>query len=573
MRVEKKIFLLLISILFICMPFLSKRVYAETSSENDSSKYTIESYDVHIKVNENNVYDITSTLKVNFYGKNNHGIYFRIPVWNKYTNYKKKTDSRRARIKNIDVLSDHKFESYLENGYMVIKLGDENTIVSNTTQEYKVKYSYLMGHDPYEGFDDLIIYPYGYYWENTIYNPTFEIEMPNDSFSEDDLNIWIDKLHTKKADNDTVYTYVIGNTIYGTVMGKIEPGAGITVDLKLEDGYFKNTKSTYGHFTKICCTISILIGIASFVMWLIFGKDKKKYVSSVEYYPPENLNSADLGYIYATDGRANYRKMFTSLIIYLAGKGYINISEEKEGKSKEIYLYRTEKEYTDGNSQEKELLDTMFSGNPRINLKKDCKGISATYFKLGSEIKQKYKYTIFHKNSQKAQIVNIVLTIISIIAWIMGFAIEDMEIMNFGYLYYIYGLIGILLSMFFIFIMIKRTQEGEKILGKILGFKMFIKTAEKNQIEALVEEDPKYFYKILPYAYVLNVTNKWIKKFEELGLQDSGDIGGYNFCSIDSFNYFTAAAFSAYASGSGTSSGGCSSCGGGCSSCGGGGGW
>ena len=34
--------------------------------------------------------------------------------------------------------------------------------------------------------------------------------------------------------------------------------------------------------------------------------------------------------------------------------------------------------------------------------------------------------------------------------------------------------------------------------------------------EALVEENPEYFYDILPYTYVLDVSSKWMNKFESL---------------------------------------------------------
>ena len=35
----------------------------------------------------------------------------------------------------------------------------------------------------------------------------------------------------------------------------------------------------------------------------------------------------------------------------------------------------------------------------------------------------------------------------------------------------------------------------------------------------LVEKNPSYFYNILPYAYVLNVTDKWAKNFEDLTIE------------------------------------------------------
>ena len=57
----------------------------------------------------------------------------------------------------------------------------------------------------------------------------------------------------------------------------------------------------------------------------------------------------------------------------------------------------------------------------------------------------------------------------------------------------------------------RRTPYGAEILGRIRGFKRFIKLGKKEQLEALVEKNPKYFYDILPYAYVLGVSHKWIK--------------------------------------------------------------
>ena len=65
----------------------------------------------------------------------------------------------------------------------------------------------------------------------------------------------------------------------------------------------------------------------------------------------------------------------------------------------------------------------------------------------------------------------------------------------------------------------KRTPYGNDILGKLKGFKNFLETAEKDKLEAMVIKDPTYFYNILPYTYVLGVSDKWINKFEAISLQ------------------------------------------------------
>ena len=67
----------------------------------------------------------------------------------------------------------------------------------------------------------------------------------------------------------------------------------------------------------------------------------------------------------------------------------------------------------------------------------------------------------------------------------------------------------------------------------------------KEKLEMLVNENPTYFYDILPYTYVLGVSNKWIKKFESINVNpptwynysDSIDI--FMTSTMNTFNYIT----------------------------------
>ena len=56
--------------------------------------------------------------------------------------------------------------------------------------------------------------------------------------------------------------------------------------------------------------------------------------------------------------------------------------------------------------------------------------------------------------------------------------------------------------------MFKRTDYGNAIYGRIKGFRNFLEAAEKEKLEALVNDDPSYFYNILPYTYVLGISIK-----------------------------------------------------------------
>lgn len=103
---------------------------------------------------------------------------------------------------------------------------------------------------------------------------------------------------------------------------------------------------------------------------------------------------------------------------------------------------------------------------------------------------------------------------------------------------YMVGLVCILIMVILFQLMPKRTKYGNEMLGKIKGFKKFLETAEKQKLEAMVMENPTYFYDILPYTYVLGVSDKWIKKFETISLQEPNWYDGYSSFDTTSFGSF-----------------------------------
>lgn len=103
---------------------------------------------------------------------------------------------------------------------------------------------------------------------------------------------------------------------------------------------------------------------------------------------------------------------------------------------------------------------------------------------------------------------------------------------------YIIGIISIAILMFFTKIMPKRTSYGNEMLGKVRGFKRFLETAEKPQLEALVNENSEYFYNILPYTYALGVSEIWMSQFETIAMKAPDWYAGYSTFSMHEFNHF-----------------------------------
>lgn len=103
---------------------------------------------------------------------------------------------------------------------------------------------------------------------------------------------------------------------------------------------------------------------------------------------------------------------------------------------------------------------------------------------------------------------------------------------------YIIGIICIVILAIFAKIMPKRTPYGNEMLGKTRGFKRFLETAEKPQLEALVNENPEYFYNILPYTYALGVSDIWMNQFENIAVQAPNWYYCHGTFVMSNFNHF-----------------------------------
>lgn len=62
------------------------------------------------------------------------------------------------------------------------------------------------------------------------------------------------------------------------------------------------------------------------------------------------------------------------------------------------------------------------------------------------------------------------------------------------------------------------TPYRTALCGRLLGFRDFLNTAEISRINMLCDEDPHYFFSVLPYAMVFGLTNKWKKLFKDIDI-------------------------------------------------------
>ncbi len=629
-------------LLSICL--LPNRVDAITRDDG----YTINNYDIIIKVKENNVLDITENINVNF-NESRHGIYRTIPLFNTITRLDGTTSKNKVQITNIKV--NEPYTKSIQNGKLNLQIGDPDRTITGP-KTYSIHYDYNLGKDTSKDYDELYFNLIGNEWDTNINKVNFTINLPKE-FDSDNLGFSTGKFGSTSS-ND-VYYQVNGNTISGYTLKTLEPGEGLTIRLELEEGYFKNAKLQVDWKESLIYIFPILFPILCYNLWKKYGKDDK-VVKTIEFNPPEGMNSLDVGFYYkgiATD------KDVISLLLYFANKGYLKISKTQVPKlfgTRESFTITKLKEYDGNDWCEKTFLEGLFRKRRKdqspyligiqtipsnkvteedlkdnfyitirhiLNDKKskenqdkifDSKSVRkkgsimaaivitflmiiippflTTYDFIGTffplfiaalaiSIYTYYTAKALEEKTKKLPSILLMTLVIIIVLCISFFAFPNVllafdSITLTGYLI---GLICIIIMTIFYRIIPKRTPYGIEILGKIKGFKEFIETAEEDKLETLVQDNPTYYYDILPYAYVLGVSNTWMKKFESMSYQPPNWYEGSTDFHISDFDHFmfsatrtmTSASSSFMSSGSSGGSGGGSAGGG--SGGGGGGSW
>ena len=74
----------------------------------------------------------------------------------------------------------------------------------------------------------------------------------------------------------------------------------------------------------------------------------------------------------------------------------------------------------------------------------------------------------------------------------------------------------------------KRTDGAQKLYGRMLGFKRFIRLADLPRMELLLKDNPDYFYDVLPYCMVMGLSKKIDNQMQYLGVAVPDWADGFN---------------------------------------------
>lgn len=602
----RRIKTLILALVFMVGLFVSPAASALDIAKTSDYDYELTGYDVDIVVNENNTFDITEKIDAFFYSEK-HGIFRTIPLYNKITRQDETSSKNRAKITNIEVSDPYTTSREDEN--LKIKIGDPDYVLTGK-KSYTIKYNYNIGEDRLENADEFYFDIIGTKWDTTISNIAFTIHMPKE-FDKDKIGFSTGS--TGSTGSDYVYYKVKGNTISGEYLGTLDPYHGINVRITLPEGYFVGAGIEVEPIVYFLYVLPVIFALIAVILWYKYGKDDRTFVKP-EYYPPEGFNSLEVGFLYK--GTADSKDVI-SLLIYLANKGYLKIEEAEEKtlfSKKKSFKVTKVKDYDGGNAEEKRFMRGLFLSGKTVTASDLYDKFYKTTSKIISDVNAKAnKEKIFEKRVGKIALVVAMIVasfciitippfaeygdyeelifgllfpgigfsvlfagIISAIkggkdVWFVGIFLVIWGVMFGGipfamivipqialditYIYgYIFGVVAIIVMMLCAFYMPKRTPYGVEILAKIQGFKDFLTSVEKDRLEQMVEENPTYFYDVLPYTYVLGISDKWMKKFEDINLKAPDWYNGSDSFSMGYFHGFMTSTMSAATSNMSSSS-------------------
>ena len=555
-KLGQKRFLTSLSVIFMVFLLNAGSLIAEA----------IKKYDVSIQINKNGTLTVNEVIDYEFDNDLRHGIYRDIPLRSK----KSGTDIYKSHVKMNSVKRNGEPENYTsDTSYEGVsyRVGSADRYVDSGINKYEFNYTIYNAVFEKDGIYQVYFNPIGQFWNVPIESADVSISFEN--------NVPVGENEVQQLE---VYTGEYGETGENyTILQKsgiikiktsevLEPRNGLSFRLnlktdkisptwldKLEVLYYADPLVIAGP------VIILMLAIYGFVTWFLFGRDPAGKAVIPEFNIPKDISPMYAAYI---KGVRDPKEMLTIGMLSLLSKDYVT-AEDKEGNGKNV-KYRLVKD-TERNpelSPEEKALLCVLSDDEK-NIFKNEQGLYDAAKKILGTLETRYNKKIYIDNNLfkfpfilgiimvfiiGMGIQNIAGSIIDGIGFIipiiiiffssltivlsilkrafsqntlLSMLIRLMVVMCLGIMTQMTGFIitVIIFIMYSIYSKLigKYTNEGIRHKEYLEGMKMYIKTAEANQIMKFndVDELVGYFKGILPYAVALGVKNEAIKLMQK----------------------------------------------------------
>lgn len=571
-KVKKLYVLCLIALTFtVCAiifgTFINKNTVTASADNTDRTNY-IARYSAVYDIRADRTMTVTEDLTFHFYGKS--GFVREIPV-----NAGEKV--RNISVKELDEGGNEKAVYYnvtsvrdeRNNPFIWVDMGSAEAKYENHT--FRLTYDYIVPETKDEAEKSIIaLAPVGSGYECAVCDVNIKLLLPDGYINDNATLCYINDNNDNSQTGIPITETAENGKIALSVQVAVLPAyTGLRFDVHFEEGAL-STRFDFAPYIFVIIAV-VLLAALIIVKFLCFSKSHLTPV--VNFEAPNNMDPLLMGKL--IDTRINSEDI-TSMIFYFADKGYLKINLDDEKDPSIIRIVRNLPRRC--SDYEKTMFEGLFNRGEVVKSSQLANSFYKTVEKVTARVNSHAK-GLFTSKSMITAVLFAVLggLMLGIAPFVLGLAQISVKyfvlapflavipaLVVFGAsqtvkwyelkidkkqkaLYSVLIALGcaVFCLLYALFVpkwvigfvpklllcavccvicavsvtIVSRSEAYINQLNEIVGFKNFILLAEKDQLEKMLEDDPQFYYHVLPYAQVLGVSDKWEEKFKNITVQ------------------------------------------------------
>lgn len=536
-------------------------------------------YQVDILVGEDCSYQVEESIDVSFRNAR-HGIYRYIPRKDSSVFLDEEGELQKVPYyADVELLgANTPVYGSDEAGNKVFRLGSEShSLIGPASFQLSYRFTPRMQDANYSKVY-YNIYPLQ--WQNEIpAGSSFSITFPKD-FDKERLHFYTGEYGSARDASGLLELTWDGWTVRGTLKETLSFGEGLTFYAGMEPGYFTKVSTMGGAGVALTVVALVFLGVV-LLLFFLFGKDEPMY-PSIQFAPPEDLDSAAVGYIidgtvedrdvlsliiYWAD--KGYLRILEGKKDNLIFQKLQNLPTDAPGYEQTMFrrLFQVGDKISTNSLKYKfeptlravkEQIQNLFSSRGKggiYTMSSKVARVLATFLSI-------IPFGIFVALISVISPLSVprgILHVISVVGLFAGVCVFDYTVDNWYskkrndrisllltglgvclaslgifsgsylvrawegevfafYLPFVVVLAATVLMVLLAGFMKKRTRQCTDWMGRLIGLRDFIETAELDRLKMLAQDNPEWFYHVLPYTYVFGLSDIFARKLEGLAI-------------------------------------------------------
>lgn len=555
----------------VCLLTLLLCLFAKNTRAVEA--YTVENLDIHIQVQEDGKLLVVEEYDLNF------NYYRSTFVRNITSTYHIPVTSAQGVVYQDyyfpvhDISGDRLLSVERNEDGSIVTMGEKG-VQLNGRQRFTISYTVSTGDLSMPDQSQMLYWTLVTNLDTSVKQLHYEIEMPK-PFDPQEVYTNTGKYGDVK---NTLSMQVNGNVISGDLLAPLGNNEMATIKVNLPKTYFTFPQPLDVNLVASSACVVLLV-VVLLIFWH-FGRDQEVFVDVYDEAPKE-INSSEIGYImnrFASDSD------LLSLFIDWGNRGFLLIHDH--GESFELEKLREMNDlnakpyervlfdsiFQNGNlvnqnelreariafslEKSKHLLERSFTKRNGRQVYTDASiflqslmaliTLLPSLFFVGMMTYARFElwelslhaliptlllgidlagwvYLVRHRFTLEERSFFVGMGVLIIIACILlafnALTLQMFDIQTWALVVYLFVTIVLFFCMLY---MDKRTRKGNEWKAQVLGVREFIETVESAQLTKLSTANPKLFWELLPFAYVLGLADIWAKKFERISVEAPG---------------------------------------------------